>query len=217
MPKKNRDKDLMNYKTEQEKFWSGEFGDVYIERNKSERLLASNINFFSRSLRTAGLVESVIEFGANIGMNLKALKLLYPNQEQFGVEINQKAADKLSNLLGKDNIFCGSIFDYQSDKKYMLTLIKGVLIHINPEMLPTVYDALYRYSNKYILVCEYYNPTPIEINYRGHEDKLFKRDFCGEIMDRYPDLRLLDYGFAYKRDPAFSQDDITWFLLEKYN
>ena len=24
-----------------------------------------------------------------------------------------------------------------------------------------------------------------------------------------------DYGFAYKRDPKFPQDDITWFLMEK--
>jgi spore coat polysaccharide biosynthesis protein SpsF len=25
----------------------------------------------------------------------------------------------------------------------------------------------------------------------------------------------VDYGFAYRRDPNFPQDDITWFLLEK--
>ena len=35
------------------------------------------------------------------------------------------------------------------------------------------------------------------------------------MLDRFPDLRLLDYGFAYHRDPVFPQDDITWFLLEK--
>jgi spore coat polysaccharide biosynthesis protein SpsF len=44
---------------------------------------------------------------------------------------------------------------------------------------------------------------------------LFKRDFAGEMMDRYPDLKLLDYGFVYHRDPAFPDDDITWFLMEK--
>jgi len=43
----------------------------------------------------------------------------------------------------------------------------------------------------------------------------FKRDFAGEMLDRYRDLKLVDYGFAYHRDPAFSHDDITWFLLEK--
>ena len=53
------------------------------------------------------------------------------------------------------------------------------------------------------------------IPYRGNEDRLFKRDFAGELMNRFPTLKLLDYGFVWKRDPVFPQDDITWFLLEK--
>lgn len=205
----------MSYKTEQEEFWAGNFGDEYIERNKSERLLASNLSFFSKALRVAGNLNAVIEFGSNVGMNLRALKLLYPEQEQFGIEINSKAAEELRKHVGENNVFNGSLYEFSSDKKYDLSLIKGVLIHINPEMLPAVYDKLYSSSTKYILVCEYYNPVPVTINYRGHEDRLFKRDFCGEMLDKYPDLKLLDYGFAYKRDPAFSQDDITWFLMEK--
>jgi spore coat polysaccharide biosynthesis protein SpsF len=35
------------------------------------------------------------------------------------------------------------------------------------------------------------------------------------MLEKYPDLQLIDYGFCYKRDPAFPQDDATWFLLEK--
>jgi spore coat polysaccharide biosynthesis protein SpsF len=35
------------------------------------------------------------------------------------------------------------------------------------------------------------------------------------MLDRYDDLQLLDYGFAYHRDRQFPVDDITWFLLEK--
>ena len=65
-------------------------------------------------------------------------------------------------------------------------------------------------------MCEYYNPAPVAVTYRGHTNRLFKRDFCGEIMTRFPDLRLADYGFAYRRDPSFPQDDITWFLMEKH-
>jgi spore coat polysaccharide biosynthesis protein SpsF len=55
----------------------------------------------------------------------------------------------------------------------------------------------------------------VSIPYRGHEDRLFKRDFAGELLSRFGDLRLIDYGFVYHRDPKFPQDDITWFLLEK--
>lgn len=159
--------------------------------------------------------SSLIEFGANIGMNLKAIKLLFPSIKLHGVEINEKAADLLGRTIGSDNVSNQSIFDFTTNDSFDVSLIKGVLIHINPEMLHTVYEKLYDSSKKYILICEYYNPSPVTIKYRGHEDRLFKRDFAGEMMDRYADLVLVDYGFSYKRDNKYPQDDISWFLLRK--
>ena len=70
-------------------------------------------------------------------------------------------------------------------------------------------------SKRYICIVEYYNPTPVSVSYRGHDDRLFKRDFAGEMMDKYNDLRLVNYGFVYHRDLNFPLDDLTWFLLEK--
>ena len=205
----------MNFKTEQEKFWAGDFGDEYIGRNKSEEYLASNLNFFSKAFNQLGQPKSIIEFGANIGMNLRAIKLLFPTIDLFGIEINKNAADELAKFIGKENVFNGSIFEFEVTHKCDVSLIKGVLIHINPEMLSLVYEKLYTASNKYILICEYYNPSPVNVSYRGHSDRLFKRDFAGEMLEKYVDLKLVDYGFCYKRDKAFPQDDITWFLLEK--
>jgi pseudaminic acid biosynthesis-associated methylase len=206
---------MKNYKTEQEEFWAGEFGTEYIKRNNSEELLASNLSFFSKAMRLLGRPKSIIEFGANIGMNLKAIKYLYPNIILGGIEINNEAFTELSKLVDADYRFKGSIFNFNSNQQYEVVLIKGVLIHINPEMLPIVYEKLYTASSKYILVCEYYNPSPVKINYRGNKDKLFKRDFAGELLEKYPKLSLIDYGFSYRGDVAFPQDDITWFLLEK--
>jgi pseudaminic acid biosynthesis-associated methylase len=205
----------MTFKTEQEYFWAGEFGTAYIGRNKGDKLLAANLDFFVKSLRAARGIQSCMEFGANIGMNLRALKLLHPAQEQFGVEINADAARQLGELISPANVFEGSILAYQPEKTFDLVLIKGVLIHINPDELPTVYDRLYKSTGKYLMVAEYYNPAPVAIPYRGHSDRLFKRDFAGELLDTYADLSLVDYGFAYRRDPNFPQDDITWFLMEK--
>jgi spore coat polysaccharide biosynthesis protein SpsF len=205
----------MNFKTEQEKFWAGDFGDEYIGRNKSEEYLASNLNFFSKALYQLGQPKSIIEFGANIGMNLRAIKLLFPTIDLFGIEINKNAADELAKFIGQENVFNGSIFEFEATHKCDVSLIKGVLININPEMLSLVYEKLYTTSNKYILICEYYNPSPVNVSYRGHSDRLFKRDFAGEMLEKYVDLKLVDYGFCYKRDKAFPQDDITWFLLEK--
>lgn len=204
-----------DFVTPQEEFWAGDFGSEYICRNDSQQLLASNLNFFNKALKQAGRISSGIEFGANIGMNLRAMQLLYPGIDLYGVEINPDAAAQLRSHIGQDNVYEGSIFNYPVNKQVDLSLIKGVLIHINPDMLPVVYEKLYSASRRFVLVCEYYNPSPVSISYRGHTDRLFKRDFAGEMMEKYPDLTLVDYGFAYRRDPAFPQDDITWFLMEK--
>lgn len=205
----------MNFKTEQEEFWAGDFGNEYINRNNSKDIIASNLNFFAKSLKQVGIPKTLIEFGANIGMNLRAIKLLYPNIILHGIEINKTAASELAEHIGIDNVSNCSIFDFNNDLKFEVALIKGVLIHINPSMLDLVYEKIYKASNKYILVCEYYNPSPVTISYRGHSDRLFKRDFAGELLEKYSDLKLIDYGFVYKRDVAFPQDDITWFLLKK--
>lgn len=203
------------FKTEQEAFWAGEFGTEYIQRNQGDQLLASNLNFFVRALRAARGVKSCLEFGANIGMNLKALNLLRPGIDAHGIEINVVAARQLGEVILPDKVYNTSILDFQPKRMWDLTLIKGVLIHINPEVLPQVYDKLVASTGRYLMVAEYYNPAPVSISYRGHSDRLFKRDFAGEIMERHPQLQLIDYGFAYRRDPNFPQDDITWFLMEK--
>lgn len=206
---------MTNFKTEQEQFWAGKFGTDYILRNQGDALLASNLNFFCKALQQARHPASCIEFGASIGMNLKALKLLYPTQDQFGIEINPDAARKLGESIPPAHVYQSSILDFSPKTTLDLVLIKGVLIHINPEFLPQVYEKLVETTKSYLLVAEYYNPTAVTIAYRGHLDRLYKRDFAGEIMDRHPQMKLVDYGFTYRRDPNFPQDDITWFLLEK--
>lgn len=202
--------------TEQEKFWSGEFGDKYAARNRGDVFYANLLAFFSRILSNTEKINSVIEYGANIGENLRALSQLLPKAKLEAVEINKSASEEIirwSN--GSIKVYNKSVLDFRSKSKRDLVFVKGMLIHINPKKLGVVYNILYETSSKYILIGEYYNQSPVGIDYRGNKNKLFKRDFCGEIMNKYPDLKLVDYGFVYHRDPIFPQDDITWFLLEK--
>lgn len=202
-----------SYTTEQEQFWAGEFGDEYVDRNATEQLLIANVTLFAEIFKRADPIASVIELGANIGMNLHAMKRLLPACQFAGVEINPKAAEQLrsSNFV---EVFEQSILDFTPPTQYDLAFMKGVMIHINPDHLAEVYDRLYAASRRYVAVIEYYNPTPVSLPYRGHENRLFKRDFAGEMLDRFDDLRLVDYGFIYRRD-RFPQDDLTWFLMEK--
>jgi spore coat polysaccharide biosynthesis protein SpsF len=205
---------MTNFTTEQEKFWAGEFGNEYIQRNRDAKIIANNLAFFAKALQHTTEIKSCIEFGANIGLNLIALKQLCPDIQQYAIEINSTAAKQLKDVVGEDNVFEGSILQYQPQKQFDLVLSKGVLIHINPDVLDSVYEKLYSSSQKYILLAEYYNPTPVNIPYRGHTDKLFKRDWAGDLLTKYTDLQLIDYGFVYRRD-RFPQDDLHWFLLKK--
>ena len=204
----------MNFKTDQEKFWAGNFGNEYVARNNGHEIIASNINLFSKILSRTSNVSSIIEFGANIGCNLQAISHLLPDANLSAVEINENAIVQLKKN-EKIKIYHSSILNFKPDVLHDISLIKGVLIHINPDNLSKVYELLYEACAKYICVAEYYNPVPVEVKYRGHEGKLFKRDFVGELMDMFPDLELIDYGFTYHRDNIFPQDDITWFLLKK--
>lgn len=202
------------FQTEQEAFWAGEFGDQYIGRNPSAKEMGARLALFAKIMaRTTG-VKSAIEFGANIGNNLKVLRQMFPGMDLTAVEINDKAVESMQ-AWGQALVHHSSILDFEPVLQYDLAFVSGVLIHINPDMLPRVYDRLFQASRRYLCCIEYYNPSPVEINYRGHSGKLFKRDFAGEILDRFPGLCLLDYGFVYHRDPNFPLDDLTWFLIEK--
>lgn len=101
----------MTYQTEQEQFWTNTFGNEYINRNKDIHYISSNIALFAKILTKTKGVQSVIEFGANIGLNLLAIKQLLPKVELSAVEINQKAATELKKLVKGTTVYNQSILD----------------------------------------------------------------------------------------------------------
>ena len=126
------------------------------------------------------------------------------------IEINPEACIKLTPIV--DEVKNISFLEYETEDEFELVLIKTVLIHINPDDLQITYRKIASLSSRYILIAEYFNPTPVSIDYRGHKNKLFKRDFAGEFLEVNPKWKIQDYGFVYHGD-RFPQDDLTWFLL----
>ena len=178
-------------------------------------MIAANLSLFGKVLGRMQGIQTVLELGANIGLNLKALTRLLPKSKLSALEINEKAAQELKETLPQVDLYISSILQFQPKGQWDLVFTKGLLIHIDPDKLSKVYELMHYCSSRYILMVEYYNPKPTEVVYRGHEGKLFKRDFAGEMLDSFSDLSLVDYGFVYHRDPNFPQDDETWFLMEK--
>lgn len=210
--------DSKDYATEQEAFWVGSFGDDYTDRNDGDIITGSNLLFWMSIFKRTGAISSCFEIGCNRGLNLDAMKTLLPACQTSGLEINSYAAKECAAK--GHQAFEGSILAPPPAATGLsgmadLGIASGALIHINPDNLKTAYDLLYTLSNTFILISEYFNPVPIAIPYRGHKNRLFKRDFAGEIWAQYPSLRLIDYGFIWSKDPVAPKDNTTWFLFEK--
>ena len=94
--------------TEQERFWAGGFGDDYVARNRSEALVAAKTFLWANVLRHARAPVSAVELGANIGLNLIALRRLFPAMALSGVEINAEAHAELATLPGVNAVINGA-------------------------------------------------------------------------------------------------------------
>ena len=206
---------MKKFKTPQEKFWAGNFGNKYLKRNNKSFNLESNQNLFNLALKKTKKINSCIELEAGAAKNLLCLKKKYKNILLHAVEINNQSAKQIAKIISEKNVFNESIVEFKTSNTYDLVLIKGVLMHISPKKLLKAYKLLFKLSKKYILICDYYNPTPVRVVYRNFKNRLFKRDFAGEMLKKFKKLKLIDYGFVYKNDPQYPLDDISWFLLKK--
>jgi pseudaminic acid biosynthesis-associated methylase len=203
---------------EQREAWRGEFGDAYTERNaRTEASLASRSRLFARVLATArlGREAPVLEVGPNVGMNLEALTRV-ADVQLFGADLNDRALATLRatpGLAGRARVVAaeGRRLPFR-DASMDLVFTCGVLIHVHPEDLLDTCGEIVRVARRYVLCAEYFSPRPETIEYRGRTDLLFKRDFGGFYLDHWPGLRVVDYGFVWKR---VEFDDLTWWLFER--
>lgn len=210
-------------------YWRGQAGDEYAGRHIAPQVGSTEANAMmfiqalsQRELLGAGAhpIKTVLELGCGTGLNLKALKTVLPWAAITGVEINETAIARAKIAIGDTDVAVlkGSALDFNPAgdgmEQWDLVLSKGFLIHIHPDDLERAYDTIHRSAKKYILLCEYFNPVPVSIPYRGQEGLLWKRDFAGDMLDAYDDLQVVKTGFVSRRD-QYPQDDINWTLLEK--
>lgn len=201
----------MRQATEQETFWAGDFGNAYTERNIVQPL--ARVPFFKEVLSLTNDVGAVCELGANRGHNLLALQNIIPSLQATGVELNPVAFRQLSSIAGITAVQ-SAILDYIPERKFDLVFTCGVLIHVNPRDLLDVYKRIADLAVRYVLINEYFNPTPTEVVYRGHSGKLFKRDFAGEFLDSATEFEPVRWGFLWKRtEPCW--DNTNWTLMRR--
>jgi len=196
------------------KFWSGKFGRGYAERNG---LTKENIDRRAKlfveilSKIPPQSVHTVFEVGANVGINLHALKRLLPADTAFfASEPNEDAAEVLNNSFYHPV----SIFKDIKMASYKVDLIftSGVMIHVPPNELLGFCQDIYERANKWIVAIEYFSREPEMIPYRGHDNKLWKRDFGSFWLDNFP-LKPVSCGFAWEKLTGLN--DLTYWIFGK--
>ncbi len=211
--------------TQQEEFWSGDFGRQYTDRNSrhlaewnafyeatwGRTKLAMNADFVGDLPRDA----RILEVGCNTGMQLKGLQEA-GFEQLYGVELQAYAVEKAKEYSQHVNLIQGSGFDLPfKDAFFDVVCTNGVLIHIAPADLPRLMGEMVRCSGRYIMGYEYYAPATTPIKYRGNEGFLWKADFAQLFLDNFPNLRLVKQRlYPYINDAEQGNQDVM-FLLEK--
>ncbi len=198
--------------------WKGSFGDQYIDRNRlSVKNIRDRIAMWRAVLPPLVRTDQILEIGSGVGANLFALKI-----EGFdslhACEPNAKARAEMygHGIIHPERVFDGDATMIESHfGKLSMSLVFtcGVLIHINPKDLREIFRQMCQVSRRYIILAEYFSPTPTWVPYHGEQAALYKDDFGGRIMDQCPGLKLLKCKFFWKRTTGI--DNLTVWTFEK--
>lgn len=200
---------------DQQNFWANSYSEDYIRKN-NEFDRETGVKCWRQMLASAENVGSILECGCNIGRNIDFLNEVVPAAKKSIIEISKPAYDFVTSRYSLDCKFNGAILDSTLSKgSFDLVFTIGVLIHIHPDHLLENMHKMFEYSGKYILIGEYFNRTPVMIEYQNEKDRLFKCDF-GKVFIENFNASLVDYGFLWGHlFDACGFDDITWWLFKK--
>ena len=200
---------------DQERFWLQTYADRYIERNNRFDF-ELGLKAWRRMLAKAGPIESLLECGSNIGRNIAFLEELLPQAKKSIIELAEKPFQTVTSRFDLDGTFNGPIVASNFElASFDLVFTNGVLIHIHPDEVVANMRKMFDYSRRHILIGEYFNRTPVMIEYQGEPDRLFKSDFGKTFVTNF-DVDVVDYGFHWGHEfDSAGFDDITWWLFEK--
>lgn len=196
--------------------WAGDFGNDYTKRHSLganphvrewlwEQLLPPNC-------------ESVLEVGANAGLNLEAIARSprHCTATLYACEPNDLArAELLSLNLTSSSFITADYADKLSfpDHVAEVAITCGVLIHIPTDKLLASMREIHRCSARTIICAEYFAPSEEMIPYRGHNNALWRRDYGSLWLDNFPDLHCVQCLFAWKRITGL--DNLTIWVLQR--
>ncbi len=186
---------------EQLKFWEGDFGNNYIDRNNFVTAYIVDEKYqeeygVSRTEINKSILEKldknmrILEVGSNVGGQLKVLREMgFTNL--YGIEPNDSAY-RICKCDSDFSILKANVFDIPfKDNYFDLVFTSGVLIHIAPEWISLALKEINRVSKRYFWIFEYGNDNTIcstMVKYRNNEGYLFKHNYF-KLIETYTDFK----------------------------
>ncbi|MGF1864668.1 class I SAM-dependent methyltransferase [Enterovibrio norvegicus] len=209
------------FDTAQDKVWSTHHGFRYVTHHLGEDWKLTRIPYWEVILDNVPECHSILEFGCNIGSNLKAINLINPNYDLSGIEINPFAVDQVRKLpfVKAEE---GSIVNHDMGDKYDFVFSRGVLIHINREDLPVVFDNMVKHSRKYIMLFENYNDEDEALDGYGKlvtggesgESYQFWANYPKLFKSQHPDWELISSGVRTEKGRTPVKGDLYWAIFK---
>lgn len=208
--------------TPQTSRWTGDFGRAYTDRNtlnlkEINSLYQTNYGITRTQLNESFLEQiprnaRMLEVGCNCGNQLLLLQDMgFTNL--WGAEVQLYALESARGRVQDVQLAQASALDLPYEDGYFdLVFTSGVLIHISPADLPRALDEIHRCARTWIWGLEYYAPEVSEVNYRGHDNLLWKMDYGKRYLDRFGDLTLVHE----QRLPYLNSTNVdTMYLLKR--
>ena len=199
-----------------EQFWKNDVTKSYINNNKKfdQQLGVKAWNKMLKKIKHDE-INSLLECGSNIGRNINFLNEVLPHSTKSIIEFAKVPYDIVTNKFELKSKYFGPIKNASFSTKFDLVFTSGVLIHIDPTELMENLNNIYKLSSRYILLNEYFNRTPLMIEYRGELNKLFKNNFGAIFIENFK-VKLIDYGFLWGKEyDSAGFDDTTYWIFEK--
>lgn len=200
--------------------WAGEFGVDYESRNtptpdqakRRQAFIHTVTRGIGRYLEIKEEEANLLEVGSGAGHTLMLLRKWTILRSLTGVDINPDLVARANLLpLGLTSVVGDAAHLPFAASEFNIVVTCGLLIHIPPALLATVYAELWRVcaGSGLLILAEYFSPIPREILYRGRAGVLWARDFGGEALAANPSAKVCDYWCTRSSLGGYDNLDVT--------
>lgn len=161
--------------------------------NSHRRFLMKQIDTFIHSS-----INSIIELGCGIGINLFLLAKKFPYVKMIGIDINSSAIRIGNELLKQEGItnvklIIGKVEELLpllKDKSFDITLTDAFLMYIAPDKFTKILKDIIRITRKAIILSEWFAP-----NVRYMYDRHWVRDYVAMLKEFIPNgsIQIIKY------------------------